>query len=50
MEVLETRVLIDPREEETTTHPSIPAGKSPWAEEPGGLYSLWGCKESDKAE
>ena len=29
--------LINPREEETTTHSSIPAGKSPWTEEPGGL-------------
>ena len=29
--------LIDPREDETATHSSIPAGKSPWTEEPGGL-------------
>jgi len=29
--------LIDPREDEAATHSSIPAGKSPWTEEPGGL-------------
>ena len=24
--------------------------KIPWAEEPGGLYSPWSCKESDMTE
>ena len=23
------------------------AWKIPWTEEPGGLYSPWGCKESE---
>ena len=27
--------------------PGIPAGRIPWKEEPGGLYSPWGRKESD---
>ena len=26
---------------------SILAWRIPWTEEPGGLYSPWGCKESD---
>ena len=30
----------DPREEEMTTHSSILAWRSPWAEEPGGLQSM----------
>ena len=25
-------------------------GESPWTEEPGRLYSPWGCKESDMTE
>ena len=29
------------------THSSILAWKIPWTEKPGGLYSPWGCKESD---
>ena len=29
------------------THSSIPAWRTPWTEEPGGLYSLWGRKESN---
>ena len=37
----------DPLEKGMATHSSIPAGKIPWTEEPGRLYSLWGCKESD---
>ena len=32
------------------THSSIPAWKIPWTEEPGGLYSPWGGKESDTTE
>ena len=29
----------DPREEGMATHSSIPAWRTPWAEEPGGLQS-----------
>ena len=29
----------DPLEEEMATHPSIPARKVPWTEEPGGSQS-----------
>ena len=36
-----------PLEKEMTIHSSILAWKTPWTEEPGGLYSPWGCKESD---
>ena len=32
------------------THSNILAWRIPWAEEPGGLYSPWGCKESDMTE
>ena len=32
------------------THSSILAWRIPWTEEPGGLYSPWGHKESDKTE
>ena len=28
----------------------IPAWRIPWTEEPGGLYSTWGHKESDTTE
>ena len=37
----------DPLEKEMATHSSILAWKIPQTEEPGGLYSSWGCKESD---
>ena len=37
-------------EKEMTTHCSILAWKIPWKEEPGRLYSPWGCKESDTTE
>ena len=37
-------------EKEMATHSSILAWRIPWTEEPGGLYSLWGCKESDTTE
>ena len=30
----------DPPEEGMETHSSIPAGESPWTEEPGGLQSM----------
>ena len=33
--------------EETATHSIILAWRIPWTEKPGGLYSPWGCKESD---
>ena len=32
-------------EEEPATHSSILAWEIPWTEEPGILYSPWGCKE-----
>ena len=32
------------------THSSILAWRIPRTEEPGGLYSPWGCKESDTTE
>ena len=40
----------DPLEKEMATHSSTTAWKIPWMEEPGGAYSPWGCKESDKTE
>ena len=40
----------DPLEEETATHSSILAWKIPWTEEPGGLQSPGGRKESDMTE
>ena len=42
----------DPLEKEmqTATHSSILAWEIPRTEEPGGLYSPWGCKESDMTE
>ena len=40
----------DPLEEEMATHSRILAWRIPWTEEPGGLYSSWGCKESDTTE
>ena len=32
------------------THSSILANRTPWTEEPGGLYSPWGRKEWDTTE
>ena len=32
------------------THSSILGWRIPWTEEPGGLQSPWGCKESDRTE
>ena len=40
----------DPQEKGTATHSSILAWRIPWTEEPGGLYSPRGCKESDTTE
>ena len=37
-------------EKEMATHSSILAGIIPWTEEPGGLHSSWGCKESNATE
>ena len=39
-----------PLEEGMATHSSILPWRIPWTEEPGGLYSLWGRKESDTTE
>ena len=35
----------DPLEKEMATHSSILAWEIIWREEPGRLYSLWGCKK-----
>ena len=40
----------DPLEKGMATHSSILAWKIPQTEEPGGLYSSWGCKELDTTE
>ena len=40
----------DPLEKEMATHSSILAWRIPWTEEPGGLYSPQGRKESDMTE
>ena len=40
----------DPLEEEMATHSSIFAWEISQTEEPGGLYSPWGHKESDTTE
>ena len=40
----------DPLEKEMATHCSILAWGIPWKEEPGGLYSPRGGKESDTTE
>ena len=37
-------------EKAMATHSSILAWKIPWTQEPGGLYSPWGHKESDTTE
>ena len=40
----------DPLEKGMAIHSSILAWRIPWTEEPGGLYSPWGRKESDTTE
>ena len=40
----------DPLEKEMATHSNTLARKIPWTEEPGGLHSSWGRKESDTTE
>ena len=40
----------DPLEKGVATHSSILACSMPWTEEPGGLQSLAGYKESDTTE
>ena len=40
----------DPLEKEMATHSSVLAWRIPWTEEPGGLHSSWGHKDSDMTE
>ena len=40
----------DALEEGMATHSSILGWRIPWAEEPDGLYGLWGRKELDTTE
>ena len=40
----------DPLEDTMATHSSILAWEVPWTEEPGGGYSPWGHKESNRTE
>ena len=40
----------DPLEKGMATHASIPSWRITCTEEPGGLYSSWGHKESDTTE
>ena len=42
--------LEDSLEEEMATHSSILAWRISRAEEPGGLYSPWGCKQANTTE
>ena len=42
--------LEDPLEKGRATYSSILVWRIPWTEEPGGLYSPQGCKESDTTE
>ena len=41
---------VEPLEEGMATQSSILAWRSPWTEDPGGLYGPWGLKESDMIE
>ena len=52
MQELQVRSLAqeDPLEKGTASHPSILAWRTPWTEEPGGLYSPCGRKRSDMTE
>ena len=45
-----TLAQADPLEKEIETHSSILAWIIPWTEEPGRVYTLWGCRESDTTE
>ena len=40
----------DPLEKGMAIFSSILAWRISWTEKPGGLYSLWGCKKSDRTE
>ena len=40
----------DPLEKEMATHSNILVWKIPWTEEPDGLYSPWGLKESEMSK
>ena len=42
--------LEDPLKKEMVTHSSILAWRIPWTEDPGGLYTPWGHKESGTNE
>ena len=42
--------LEDPLKKGRATYSSILVWRIPWSEEPGGLYSPQGCKESDTTE
>ena len=42
--------LEDPLEKGMATHSSILVWRIPWTEEPSGLYSPWGHKESDTTQ
>ena len=37
----------NPLEEEMTTQFRFTSWEISWTEDPGGLYSLWGCKDSN---
>ena len=40
----------DPLEKGMATHSNILVWRIPWTEEPGGLFSSWGHKQSDMTE
>ena len=40
----------DPLEKGMATHSNILVWRIPWTEEPGGLFSSWGRKQSDMTE
>ena len=46
----ECNCAVDPLKKGMATHSSIVAWRIPWTEEPVGVYSLWGHKESDMTE
>ena len=47
---VQSLVWEDPLERGMATHSTVLAWRIPWTEEPGGLYSPWGLKESDMTE
>ena len=44
------KILAHSDSQEMTNHSNTLAWKTPWTEEPGRLYSPWGCKGSDTTE